>query len=449
MKILHVSAYKEGSGGGEGRINWELARECTKAGIESKILAPNDANGYGFKFSKKGILEVIEYPSDVVLDFMCFFKFTLTNIKRLYEILDEFNPDIIHFHTPVPLILLLELWAIKNSKKIVHTIHENPSKLLSYGLFKEGSFMDKFTKKIGLDYYLNTIFEGVDYIISVNNLHNKAIVDFGYKGKLSTIFNGRNLKDFNILKNKPINKKLIKLFFTGLICHRKNQLYLARVLEYLPRGFELNLLGNNYDNEYLNEISLYKNVRILGDIPFEKLPKIIEDYDIFVSASLEEAFSLSVIEALAAGKPVVALENDTIKLLINSKNGVKLKTTASPEQFADAILKVSQLSVDSYLNTQKASRLSVSMYDWSCVIQEYKEIYNNLLESNVVDSNLNSNRLRLISELLSRFAPQVNVKDLYNNAKKKNSVIKIQSIVVISSLIVLLTTIIFKFVKKK
>lgn len=76
-----------------------------------------------------------------------------------------------------------------------------------------------------------------------------------------------------------------------------------------------------------------KDVNFAGMILHDKMPEVLQDYDVMVFPSLGEGFSLSMVEAMACGLPVISSTNTGANDFIeNSKNGFIV-----PIQDADAI----------------------------------------------------------------------------------------------------------------
>ena len=74
------------------------------------------------------------------------------------------------------------------------------------------------------------------------------------------------------------------------------------------------------------DLGIEKNVKLLGSVPYEDIMKILKDSDIFAYPSLVEMMPRGVIEAMLAGKPVIASGVDGILDLIeNGKTGILIK----------------------------------------------------------------------------------------------------------------------------
>ena len=113
----------------------------------------------------------------------------------------------------------------------------------------------------------------------------------------------------------------------------------------------------------------------------------------FVSASLQEAQSLIILEALASGTPIVGLSNETIDELVDDTVGIALDTETSPKEFLEHV---------NYEKIAQAAREKANKFNVRSVAKRVKKHYKQTIgdhKSSKVDT-YNS----LIDELIpSRF----------------------------------------------
>jgi len=174
----------------------------------------------------------------------------------------------------------------------------------------------------------------------------------------------------------------------GSYMGNKNQEFLVKAFSYLPENYVLYLNGNIQTGlSYVKKLQRIikkkniQNVKIGGFLKQNMLLKQLKKSDYFVSASLKEVQSLSVIEALAAGKPVIALKNETINELIDNKNGLKLPQNITPEKFAGEIKKYTEKNSKNYNQISKNCRKSVKRFDEEKVVQKLLATYREAIES--------------------------------------------------------------------
>jgi len=89
---------------------------------------------------------------------------------------------------------------------------------------------------------------------------------------------------------------------------------------------------------------------------------------LFVNLSSVEAFGMTVLEALAAGKPVI----------VNDKGGLR----EIAEKFHDAVISIHAESISAERLASliekaigKVAKIDVSEYNWNCVVDKIEDIY--------------------------------------------------------------------------
>jgi 1,2-diacylglycerol 3-alpha-glucosyltransferase len=426
MKILYLTTFELNQGGGAGRVAFEMVTAAKNKGLEVGVMYPADKTE---TFVRDGIVHItIQSVSDKDATFP---KVTLTDYFHIAKYIEKFNPDLIHSHSEVMVGLIGAVWGITHGKHIVLTCHMMPTRIREWNVMSSGSahvmeflHMTGLTEAVLMDYYKNC-----SVLIALNDSVYEAIVEFGYKGEIWKIPNGRNLASFLNLEIPKIDKE-INLVFAGHINDRKNQKFLIEMMEFLPQNYRLSLLGDFPDEDSKREINDLilskglKNVRILGSLPFNQVPSILEGSHIFVSASKAEVQSLAVMEALAAGKPIVGIENETINEFVDFSNGIKLPTDVSHKDYAQAVVDITN-NPSKYLAMSSSSRNKIRNYDWSTILDLTIRKYKDLLSRPVkpASPNILESLIRVfpphIQEQIASFRKTVNLERNKNPNPKK------------------------------
>ena len=116
----------------------------------------------------------------------------------------------------------------------------------------------------------------------------------------------------------------ILLVYTGRLGPEKNLPFLLRAFAGIAKSYDdVGLLivgsGPEYDNlvDRVQYMGIADRVEFTGLVPYQELPKYLAAADAFVTASVTEVHPLSVIEAQAAGLPVLGINSpgvsDTVK----------------------------------------------------------------------------------------------------------------------------------------
>lgn len=378
-RILFISIFKEGYGGGEGRVAYEMARWFSEH-YDVVMLCPGKKTGLvedetGFKeFHVRSSGE-----KNVYLPLL-----NAIEVKRIYDFLEDFQPDVIHMHDPALLGVIGQLWAKYNRVPAFYTAHILPSRALDFGATEITRLLntpinDRLVKRYLLNFYKNC-----DAVIGLNQITATMIRDFGYRGRIFQIPNGRNLAMYRSKECADINEEEKRLTFVGSLGKRKNQEFLIEAMQYLPEEYHLQLVGVPLNASYLKQLKkqvekLGVKVSFLGQLSQEEVAAVLVKTHVFVSASRMEVQSLAIIEALASGSPVVGLGNETVDELVDESNGMCLSNDASAREFAAAVSSVCERPPAEYKKLCQNAHSRVSALDWSCVMKKTVQSYETVL----------------------------------------------------------------------
>lgn len=262
------------------------------------------------------------------------------------EIVEEFKPDIIHSHLFEAEILTRQQ-LLKGVKYFTHC-HDNMHQLLELGiseLFSRKRLSEAYERRHILKRYAlcNNRFVAIshdtfDYFSSVLP-----------KCMHSQIFLRQNAINTHKFSNRTatfdIKSDGVKLINIGSFVSKKNQRFLLDVLlelNYLGFKAELTLIGNGPLKQSCEQAALdlgiNSQVRFIGKT--SNVENYLWDSQVYVHSATYEPFGLVLLEAMAAGLPIVSLNGKgNIDLVQNGKNGFLLNEE-DHKQFASAIVKV-------------------------------------------------------------------------------------------------------------
>ncbi len=127
----------------------------------------------------------------------------------------------------------------------------------------------------------------------------------------------------------------------------------------------------------VRELKLSKQVEFLGEC--ENVPELLGSCGFYVSSSLSEGISLTILEAMAVGLPVIATNvGGNPEIVVESETGM-LVEVANPESLAKAMVLMCQRS-SSWGAMGKAGRQRVTdFFDVRTMANQYQSLYQNLL----------------------------------------------------------------------
>jgi glycosyltransferase involved in cell wall biosynthesis len=158
---------------------------------------------------------------------------------------------------------------------------------------------------------------------------------------IQVIHNGIDPEQFRPLEiQSPPRDAQVVIFFSGNHTRRKGFDLLAPVMERLGNGFVLRYTVGMRQSNVANSGVL--NMQCLGYLSEEQLVSEINKADIIFQPSRREGFGLSILEAMACGKPVVSTNCSAIPELIEHGEGGYLCEVNSVEQMVSAIRNLAQ-----------------------------------------------------------------------------------------------------------
>jgi phosphatidyl-myo-inositol alpha-mannosyltransferase len=155
----------------------------------------------------------------------------------------------------------------------------------------------------------------------------------------------------------------------------------ARVLAEVPDAV-LIVAGDGRDREALSLITsaALERVALLGAVPNDRLPEIHAACEVFVSAATgQESFGIALVEAMAAGLPVVATDIPGYREVVTHGVHGLLVPTRDPEALAAALVRVlTEPGLAERLG--EAGRARAREFDWPNVVERLEELYRRAVE---------------------------------------------------------------------
>lgn len=207
-----------------------------------------------------------------------------------------------------------------------------PSKM-EYAAHKIGLFkytILKFIEKVA--------FSAADRIVvaSEHDADYCAGLDSSYKEKLTII---RNYIDTDIFKralNKNVYEK--RIVFVGRLSAQKNLFNLISAVKRIEFGVDIVGSGPLADELKAFASQMDADVRFLGQVDNDVMPKILRNYSVLCLPSLAEGMPKSLLEGMACGLVCIGTKVDGTREVINDgKNGFLAKSISSAD-ISEAIL---------------------------------------------------------------------------------------------------------------
>lgn len=157
--------------------------------------------------------------------------------------------------------------------------------------------------------------------------------DLNIKKKIKVIYNGVDSDLFAPKVKKP-NKKT-HVFFSGNLSLRKGVQWLPSIAKKLNKDIVIYYTSGLKDRNVIPNAP--SNLIPVGSVPYKEMPGFYNSMDILLMPTVREGFSLSVLEAMACGLPVIASDCSSLPEQIVNKKGGYLCPVGDANAFAEKI----------------------------------------------------------------------------------------------------------------
>ncbi len=222
-----------------------------------------------------------------------------------------------------------------------------------------------------------SILHKVDKVVVLNRYLEKYLRENGLCN-VKRIPNAIDFKDFENMGDEKF------ILYAGKFDWNKNVSSLicafAELKEYYP-NFRLFLVGSGPEESRIRQIVSEKNiqssVKIIPWMPRNKLLKMIGNCSVFVLPSSFENCAVTVLEAMASSKPVIAKKNmGTVDIIKSGKNGYLFNNKNELKNCLNLLLRNEKMRSKIGCNARKTV---AEKYCFPKIAIKYEELFNELV----------------------------------------------------------------------
>jgi glycosyltransferase involved in cell wall biosynthesis len=251
-------------------------------------------------------------------------------ILKLRSLIQKHDIDLVHSHLLWP--TFIARLACPRHVRFIFTVHN----LLSEDAFKVNK-LSEIAEKL-------TYTKNQDIIFVSEAAQQDYDQYIGIKGKSLVLYNFVDDKFFHNKIEKTFNRNL-SLVAVGNLKVQKNYLFLLEAFKQL-KGFpvRLDIYGEGPLKGELQQVIDRSQlpVRLMGRC--DQVEVALQNYDVFVMASLYEGFGISLLEAMASGLPVLVSDIPVFREV--TKGNALFFVTSSQDQFLAIIHEILNSTID-------------------------------------------------------------------------------------------------------
>lgn len=371
-RILHVIRPAEGGMKGHlltlvaGLIDQGLCVEVACPG-ESLLAEELDRSG------------VVVHPINLVgpinpgTDLLC--------VRQLKEIIAKGSFNLVHFHGSKAGLVGRIAAFLAGCKKTVLTVH-------NFIVYEEITAFKKMVFRLG-EKALSGFTSG---IITVSEaLRDDLVENYGIdSNKITVIYNGIDLSKYRSIADRTKARAVYGIEpgiqVVGTVARMAPQKGLNYLIEAIPAVLEKEdvffiIAGDGPLREGLEEMVKIKGLK--GNVLFpgyvEDIPGLMACFDVFVIPSIAEGLSITTIEAMAAGLPVVAARVGGLPELVREGQNGYLVEPRDPDSLSKALLDLLRDPGTRKTMGIRGRQTARGSFDTEMMLNRTLEVYNTLI----------------------------------------------------------------------
>lgn len=305
------------------------------------------------------------------------YDYRLTGVYPLKAInkIRKWNLDVIHSHTEFGVGTFARIIAKQYNIPLVHTYHTMYEDYVHY--ITKGYFNNTSKKIVEYltNFYCNQT--ATELIVPTKKTYDLFKEKYKYTRNVHIIPTGIEVERFykentdpakleEIRKKHGLNKGDFVILYVGRLGQEKSVDVLIEAHQELAREYKAKLLivGDGPDMDtyknLVHKLKIDDNVIFTGKVPWTEVTLYYQIADIFATASKSETQGLTVIEAMAASLPVVAVDDESFRsVIIDGLNGhlfdTKKEYKKYVKSFIDEPSKLQQFSKQARINADTYS----------------------------------------------------------------------------------------------
>ena len=363
---------------------FNLANALMSHGHEVLVVAPRFTDG---KLEQIG--NVLYVPG---ISLKKYYGYRLTNVfaRTPYKVIKKFKPDVIHNQTDFTIGILARRIAKKLKLPIVYTYHTSYE---DYTYYVVRGIMDRFAKRVVRNYSKGLANRMTEFITpSEKTKEYMRLV--GSDAYINVVPSGI---DFSIFKSDKIDKEKTALFKKEHHITPRTKVFLILGRLAKEKSMDVSLRGiNAYHKKHpdvdikvlvvgdgpakeelvllADELGISQYVDFVGRVDGLEVPFYYNLCDIYTSASITETQGLTFMEAMAAGKIVLArFDSNLTGTIINGKTGYFFTDDAS---FVNQCEKIFALTKEQKENILNEAYQTVDKYSIDKFYDNIMRVYN-------------------------------------------------------------------------
>ncbi|MCZ4407258.1 glycosyltransferase [Cryomorphaceae bacterium 1068] len=377
LRILQV--IKSMSKGGAERYAADLTKALTEAGHETKLVSFSEENEYvnltseiDFCICKSVVQPSISGKSIVQID-------------EYRTLVKKFNPDVIHSHLFKSEMISREY--IHPNTVYISTCQNNMEELDTFSI-SDAFSKRKFTNLYEKNWMLKRYKACNNHFIAISRhteAYYKKVLPSYLNNRIRMIHHAIDFRKFNVYQHdRSQDLDEIKLIYVARFAPYKNHRFLIHILEALQnrtnKSVKLEFVGSGVEEDNVRHLAEEKGLS--DSVIFSGLVSDVEmrlkEANFYIHPATYEPFGLVIIEAMATGLPVIALNGKGNRDIIEHGVNGYMFDEENAKLFANQIIELSESSALYKTISQNAINYAAG-FDMVIHVQRVLDYYHEII----------------------------------------------------------------------
>lgn len=326
----------------------QQTRKLAQQGHKIKIFCPKSKKLVNYEQSQPKNVEIIRLPANLPFPGYSSFSISIPTVTKSLKQIKKFKPNIIHIHTEGGTGWEGIICAKIKNAAIVTTLHTFLAHQEYLKNIKVGN-LETFQKIVWK--YILMLHNQAQVVICPSKVMKQEAIKRGLRAPTKIIANGIDLENYNVgnAHAHSLPKGNFQFIYVGRIAPEKSLHILIKAFKIIHQKHpktKLTIIGEGPALSDLRntaaDLGLAGNIIFTGQIPRQQLinSDLISSANVFITPSKTENQPQSVLEAMAFGLPIIAVDALGMKELIQHKKNGFLAEPDNHRQIAKYAIKL-------------------------------------------------------------------------------------------------------------
>lgn len=352
MRVALVNNFFPPRPSGSSHLTEELARRLTRRGMQVLVItaafedAPAEEERDGYRIVRVPSHSIPK--SKLTMRFDVSFTATPRNLRRVFRLLDDFAPDVVHQHGQFfDLTFLTSIYARRRNVPAVLSVHtrlEHPSRGHGFVLWAGDVTLVRSFIRLSDPYVVVMDRPMQQYVRKRYGIRGERQVPIpiGVEPQRFDDADGATVRAGLGLANRPV------VLSVGHVIPLRDRLALVEAMPMLLEkrpDLAMVVVGKVYDDRFLlraEELGVLDHIVLTGGVPKDHIPGLLAAADVEAHDLQGLGLGTASLEVMAAGVPVVAMvrADNFLGIELRSWENVVLVPPDEPRALADAVIRL-------------------------------------------------------------------------------------------------------------